>query len=197
MSNAPLSTLKFLIRFIFFAGAAELVLKALGERFDNTQSPKNLTILFGGGPGDYGERGLSHLAKVSEDGSVSMLKRTIGGHYGQVPKVADLVLKNKVEAWTLPMGSVSRMVRAQSTHSPGHITTIGLGTYVDPDVNGGAANEAAKQSPLHPRLVSKIVIENQTFLSYKALPINVGKHYYSLHLVSLITGGISNLRFVL
>jgi acyl CoA:acetate/3-ketoacid CoA transferase alpha subunit len=155
-------------------GAAEAVLKALGERFDATQSPKNLTLLFGGGPGDYGERGLSHLAKIAEDGTC-MLKRTIGGHYGQVPKVAELVLNEKVEAWTLPMGSISRMIRAQSTHSPGHITTIGIGTYVDPENNGGAANESAKNSPLHPRLVSKVTIQDRTYLSYKALPINVGR----------------------
>ena len=65
-------------------GAPEAVLKALGERFDKDASPSNLTLLFGGGPGDFGERGLSHLAK--EKGDKRMLKRTIGGHYGQVPK---------------------------------------------------------------------------------------------------------------
>ncbi|KAL3924583.1 MAG: hypothetical protein SGILL_000953 [Bacillariaceae sp.] len=153
-------------------GAPERVLKALGQRFTDTQEPKNLTLLFGGGPGDYGERGLSHLAKVAEDGTC-MLKRTIGGHYGQVPKVAELVLDEKVEAWTLPMGSISRMIRSQSTHSPGHITTIGIGTYVDPEVNGGAANESAKKSSLHDLLVSRIDVQGQMFLSYKALPIDV------------------------
>jgi hypothetical protein len=60
-------------------GAPEAVLKALGDRFDETESPRNLTLLFGGGPGDFGERGLSHLAKTSEDGSCYMLRRTIGG----------------------------------------------------------------------------------------------------------------------
>ena len=60
-------------------GAPEGLLKALGDRFTATNEPKNLTLLFGGGPGDYGERGLSHLAKVSEDGQTQMLKRTIGG----------------------------------------------------------------------------------------------------------------------
>jgi propionate CoA-transferase len=84
-----------------------------------------------------------------------------------------MALSNKVEAWTLPMGSISRMIRAQSTHSPGFITSIGLGTYVDPDISGGAANEAALQSPLHSQLVSKITIADQTNLCYKALPINV------------------------
>jgi propionate CoA-transferase len=157
-------------------GCAELVLKALGQRFVETKEPKNLTLFFGGGPGDYGEKGLSHLAKVADDGTC-MLKRTIGGHYGQVPKVAELVLQEKVEAWTLPMGSVSRMIRCQSTHSPGHITTIGIGTYVDPELNGGAANESAKKSPLHKLLVSRINIQGQDFLSYKALPIDVGRYY--------------------
>lgn len=157
-------------------GSPEAILQALGSRFERDGNPRDLTLLFGGGPGDYGERGLSHLAKVKkmpDDTEVCMLKRTIGGHYGQVPKVAELALQNKVEAWTLPMGSISRMIRAQSTHSPGHITNIGLGTYCDPDNLGGAANEAAKKSPLHPKLVSKIEFNGQTCLIYKALPIDV------------------------
>lgn len=102
-----------------------------------------------------------------------MLRRTIGGHYGQVPKVANLVLSNQVEGWTLPMGSISRMIRAQSAHAPGHITTIGLGTYVDPELSGGASNAAARQSPLHETLVRRLTIDNQVRLVYKALPINV------------------------
>ena len=157
-------------------GSPEAVLKCLGERFDKGGTPKDLTLIFGGGPGDYGSRGLSHLAKekILDDGTeVCMLKRTIGGHYGQVPKVADLALQNKIEAWTLPMGSISRMIRAQSTHSPGHITNIGIGTYCDPDDLGGAANEAAKNSVLHSQLVTKVEINGQTSLVYKALPIDV------------------------
>lgn len=153
-------------------GAAEGVLEALGKRFENTGEPGRLTLLFGGGPGDYGERGLSHLAKTTKDG-YCMLRRTIGGHYGQVPKVAELVLNETVEAWTLPMGSISRMIRAQATHSPGHITTVGIGTYVDPDIAGGAANKKALESKLHPKLVRKINIAGEETLMYKALPINV------------------------
>ena len=157
-------------------GSPEAVLQCLGERFDADCEPKDLTLIFGGGPGNYGTRGLSHLAKekkMSDGTEVCMLKRTIGGHYGQVPKIAELALLNKIEAWTLPMGSISRMIRAQSTHSPGHVTNIGLGTYCDPDDQGGAANEAAKASPLHSHLVTKIEINGQTCLVYKALPIDV------------------------
>jgi propionate CoA-transferase len=146
----------------------------------------NLTLLFGGGPGDWESRGLNYLAKIPqlEDGTTAlpMIKRAIGAHFGQVPMIGDLVLKNQIEAWTLPLGSISRMIRAQATHSPGHITTIGLGTYVDPTPgvgNGGAVNDLARKSPLHEKLVTKLTVgygeEMKTdYLLYKALPIQVG-----------------------
>lgn len=102
-----------------------------------------------------------------------MLRRTIGSHYGQVPKVAELALSEQIEAWTLPMGSVSRMIRAQSTHSPGHITSVGIGTYVDPEISGGAANEKATKSQLHDKLVTRITFDDQPNLMYKAIPIDV------------------------
>lgn len=85
------------------------------------------------------------------------------------------MVNNEVEAWALPLGSICRMIRAQATHSPGHITSIGLGTYVDPTQGGGAANELARQSPLHNELVTKLKIGNDgistDFLMYRALPI--------------------------
>jgi propionate CoA-transferase len=90
----------------FVIGSPEAVLKALGERFDASGSPNQLTLLFGGGPGDWETKGIGHLARTSPEGSdkPSMLRRTIGGHYGQAPKVAELAVKNQVEAWTLPLG---------------------------------------------------------------------------------------------
>jgi propionate CoA-transferase len=44
------------------------------KRFLETGSPKDLTLLFGGGPGDGAEGGANHL------GHEGMLKRVIGGH---------------------------------------------------------------------------------------------------------------------
>ena len=146
----------------------------MGKRYEATGSPNNLTLLFGGGPGDWKTRGLNHLGRTStQDGTPHMLRRTIGSHYGQVPEVANMALNEQVEAWTLPLGSISRMIRAQATHSPGHITNVGIGTYVDPAISGGAANDAAKNSTLHSELVSHINIQGHDHLLYKSLPINV------------------------
>ena len=170
-----------------------MILKALADRYEQecrdgvADGVGKLTLLFGGGPGDWESRGLNYLAQTPEleDGfgtAKPMIKRAIGAHYGQVPMLGQLVVDNRIEAWTLPMGSISRMIRSQATHSPGHITTIGLGTYVDPTPgvgNGGAANELALQSPLHKDLVSKLTIgyDGKTktdHLMYRALPIQVG-----------------------
>lgn len=157
---------------------------------------RDLTVLFGGGPGDWDCRGLNYLARIPTSGNNDsneqsgaaaakpMIKRSVGGHYGQVPLLGNLATTNQIEAWTLPMGSISRMIRAQATHSPGHITTVGLGTYVDPTPGvgvGGAANDLAIASPLHQELVTKISIGfgptademKADYLMYKALPIQV------------------------
>ena len=88
---------------------------------------------------------------------------------------------NQIICFNTQMGSISRMIRAQATHSPGHITTVGLGTYVDPTPGvgvGGAANELAS---LHQELVTKISLGfgpkademKADYLMYKALPIQV------------------------
>ena len=179
-------------------GSPDLLLKALADRYerecnDGVQEGglKDLTVLFGGGPGDWDYRGLNYLAKIPRGNNNEqsaeakpMIKRAIGGHYGQVPRLGSLATSNQIEAWTLPMGSISRMIRAQATHSPGHITTVGLGTYVDPTPGigvGGAANELALASPLHQELVTKISIGfgptadamKTDYLMYKALPIQV------------------------
>jgi hypothetical protein len=111
-------------------GAPEAILKALGQRYRDTGSPNKLTMMFGGGPGDWGDRGLSHLANEFPDGShPPMLRRTVGSHYGQIPRVAELATGNRVEAWNLPMGSISRMWRAQSTHTPGKKKMLELNPF--------------------------------------------------------------------
>ena len=142
--------------------APEYVLEALGRRFKETGSPKNLTLLFGGGPGDFATRGLNHLAHPG------MLKRTVGAHYGQVPMLAQLALENKIEAYCLPMGSTSRMIRAAASRQPGHITEVGFGTLVDPAFGGGKLNAKTTEN-----LVEQIEVLGKKYLIYKAIPIDV------------------------
>jgi propionate CoA-transferase len=142
--------------------APEELLAALGKRYRETGSPKNLTVVFGGGPGDFDTKGINHLAQPG------LIKRAVGSHYGQVPQLAALCQNNEIEAYNLPLGSVSRMIRAAASGLPGHITKIGFGTSSDPAQGGGKINERTTED-----LVSEIEINDEKYLLYKAIPINV------------------------
>jgi propionate CoA-transferase len=141
---------------------AEYVLEAVGRRFEETGSPSNLTLVFGGGPGDYATKGLNHFAQPG------MLKRTIGSHYGQTPMLAEMALANEIEAYYVPMGSISRMVRSAASKSPGHLTTVGFGTMIDPANGGGKLNSKTTED-----LIQVVEILGKKYLLYKAIPIDV------------------------
>ena len=89
------------------------MLRGIRERFEESGDPSDLTLFFGCGPGDYDKKGLNNLAKSG------MIKRAIGSHYGQVPELAKMALNNEMEAFCVPMGSVSRMLRAAASGTPG------------------------------------------------------------------------------
>ena len=56
-------------------GCPDTLIHAVAKRFENEGNPQNLTLIFGGGPGDYASKGLNRFAMLP-----GMLKRTIGGH---------------------------------------------------------------------------------------------------------------------
>lgn len=117
----------------------ELMLRALGERFTESKAPAGLTLCFHGGPGDWANRGLNHLAKPG------MLAKTIGAHYGQTPRIAEMVQRNEIEAYNVPMGTICRMIRAGASGRKGYSTTIGLDTMADPLCGGGRLNAKTVQ----------------------------------------------------
>ena len=137
--------------------AAEEILSALGRRYQVTKKPANLTVVFGGGPGDWKDKGMNHFAHEG------MVKRAIGGHYGQAPMLGALAQANKIEAYNLPLGSISRMIRAAAGKLPGHITTVGYGTMADPKLGGGKINTVTKED-----LVEEIEVSRRYFVSFRS-----------------------------
>lgn len=139
----------------------ELIL-ALEKRFLETGSPHDLTLFFGGGPGDGNDGGINRLAHEK------LLKCVIGGHYGLVPKIGQLALENKVDAYNLPLGVISHMYRDISCGLPATISKVGLHTFVDPRFDGGKINSRTKDD-----IVSLINYNGDELLVYKTLPISV------------------------
>lgn len=143
-------------------GTPEELIIALEKRYQTSASPCNLTLIFSSGLGDGGERGLNRLAL---DG---LWKRVIAGHYGLMPKIGQMALANRFEAYNLPQGILTNFYRAVAAKSPGVFSRVGLGTFVDPRLEGGKINACARDD-----LVQVITLGGEEWLFMPTFPIQV------------------------
>ncbi len=146
-------------------GFAEDVATAIEKRFLETGTPRNLTLTHSCGCGDYpfGQvKGMNHF------GHEGLVGKVIAGHIGQAPRLGKLVTENKIEAHLLPQGVMTHLWRQMAGKKIGVITKVGLGTFVDPRLQGGRMSEITTDG-----VVKVIEFEGEEYLYFKTFPIDV------------------------
>lgn len=135
----------------------------LEKRFVETGKPVGITYYNAAASGNFGEKGVAHFAHES------FLKRIVTGHFGAAgPAMQKLIAENKVEAYNFPQGVLAQMPKYIASKKPAYITKVGLGTFIDPRLEGGKSNDAAKED-----LIDIIEIYGEEYMMYKLPKVNV------------------------
>jgi len=143
-------------------GIAEHLLRKLGEQFEETGHPKELTVYRPAAEGDMAGKGLDHLAYPE------MIERILGSHWGFLPDIMDLITNNEVEAYNFPFGVMDHLARDMGAGKPGTISNVGLRTFADPRRDGGKANDVTEED-----LVDVVELGGEEQLFYHAQPLDV------------------------
>lgn len=138
------------------------VLAGIEERFLSEQHPRGLTLVHVSGMGDGEGGGIDRFSHAG------MVRRVIGGHWGWTQRMQQLAFENKIEAYCLPQGTLSHLLRDIAAGRPGAVSAVGLGTFVDPRYGGGRLNAAAVDD-----VVQLIELAGKEWIFTPAFPIDV------------------------
>ena len=146
-------------------GVAEALYEGIEQAFLETGHPRDLVIVHAAGQSNR-KIGFEHFAVEG------LAKRIVGPHWGLMPRMSAFLGQGGAEAVCLPQGQIATLYRAIAAGRPGNLTRIGLGTFVDPRIEGGKVNQPARDHA--PDYVAIQRIDDQDFMFYRSFKIDVG-----------------------
>jgi propionate CoA-transferase len=97
-----------------------------------------------------------------------LVKRIVTGALVNSPAFQKAAEADQVEAYTLPQGALSELMREIAAGRPGLLSEVGLHTFIDPRIDGGRQSKCAKEN-----LVELVKLAGKEWLFYKPYGINV------------------------
>lgn len=138
-------------------GVPEEIYYEIEKSFLENGKPNDLSIMFAAGFGNAkAGTGLNRFAHKG------MIKKVIGGHWGLAPELGNLANSNELVGYNFPQGVIAQMFRDMAANKPGTISHVGLGTFVDPDLQGGKINNITTEN-----LVEKLHLNGRDVLFFK------------------------------
>jgi propionate CoA-transferase len=140
----------------------EALLAAVERRFLAEGAPRGITSVSVVGVGDRAALGATHLAHEG------LLRRAITSALVDSPGLVELAAANRIEAYTLPQGVLSQLMRDMAAGRPGTLSKTGLHTFVDPRQQG-----ARQSACTPPDFVEVVTLAGEEWLLFKPVPVNV------------------------
>jgi propionate CoA-transferase len=144
------------------AGWAEEIGISIEKCFVETGHPAGITFIHASNIADWNQKGIERFAKEG------LVKRWIGSFIGAARTMSRFVAEDKMEAYCLPQGVLAQLYREIAAGRPGILSKVGLGTFVDPRLEGGKMNSVTKDD-----IVKVVEFEGEEWLFYKSFPIEV------------------------
>jgi propionate CoA-transferase len=140
----------------------EALIVALKQRYLKEAKPNRITLLHPVGIGDNVSQGVGHLAYPG------LLKRIVTGALVNSPAIQKMAEQGTIEAYTLPQGALSQLMREMAAGRPGLLSPVGLHTFVDPRLGGGRQSACARED-----LVELATLAGQEWIFYKPYAVDV------------------------
>ncbi len=168
------------------SGFPEEVACAIRDRYKECGHPKALELHQGSAMGDWGvgnkfdgwdkrkrevplgpEAGVRGLSRLGEAGP-GLVSKWYGAHVGSAAALCAQAANNQLESWCLPQGIAVSLWREIAAGRPGLLSKVGLGTFVDPRIEGGRMNECTREN-----VAELVTFGGEEYLYYKSFPLDV------------------------
>ncbi len=144
----------------------EYLIRELYRLYRETGHPRELFIISDTLPGSPG-RGLDFVAsEMIKEGDHGFIRGVLLPFLGWSPNLQKLVSENIIEGYTWSIGIMAYWFREVGSGRPGVVSRVGIASFLDPENDGGALNELAKEK--RTAKVDYVRLGGKQYLFYQA-----------------------------